>query len=79
MVATPCWSATSTAKGSPCTTGPAHVLAFTERAYEAGLGAESLNRLGFGLVFFDYDNDGLADIFVANGHISPKSTGNHPS
>jgi hypothetical protein len=47
-------------------------LAFTERAYEAGLGSESLNRLGFGLVFFDYDNDGLADVFVANGHIQPE-------
>lgn len=47
-------------------------FAFTERAYEAGLGAESLNRLGFGLVFFDYDNDGLTDAFVANGHIQPE-------
>jgi len=46
-------------------------LAFTERAYEAGLGPVSLNLLGFGLVFFDYDNDGLPDAFVANGHIQP--------
>jgi enediyne biosynthesis protein E4 len=47
-------------------------LAFTDRAYEAGLGPPSLNLLGFGLVFFDYDNDGLLDAFVANGHIQPE-------
>ena len=29
----------------------------------------SLNFVGFGTFFFDYDNDGLLDIFVANGHI----------
>src|SRR5207302_9876531 len=47
-------------------------LAFTERAYAAGLGPESLNRLGFGLLFFDYDNDTRLDAFVANGHIQPE-------
>jgi hypothetical protein len=47
-------------------------LAFTERAYAAGLGPESLNRLGFGLLFFDYDNDTRPDVFVANGHIQPE-------
>src|SRR5207248_2708066 len=26
---------------------------------------------GFGLFFFDYDNDGYKDAFVANGHIEP--------
>jgi hypothetical protein len=46
-------------------------LAFTERAYAAGMGPVSLNLLGFGLVFFDYDNDGRLDAFVANGHIQP--------
>jgi hypothetical protein len=46
-------------------------LAFTERAYEAGMGPASLNLLGFGLVFFDYDNDGRLDAFVADGHIQP--------
>ena len=25
--------------------------------------------LGFGCFFFDYDNDGWQDIFVADGHI----------
>jgi hypothetical protein len=47
-------------------------LAFTERAYEAGLGPESLNLLGFGLLFLDCDNDGRLDAFVANGHIQPE-------
>jgi hypothetical protein len=47
-------------------------LAFTDHAYEAGLGPPSLNLLGFGLFFFDYDNDGLLDAYVTNGHIQPE-------
>ena len=35
------------------------------------MGPVSLNLLGFGLIFFDYDNDGRLDAFVANGHIQP--------
>lgn len=46
-------------------------LLFTERAFAVGLGVESLNLLGFGLAFFDFDNDGLKDLYVANGHIQP--------
>src|SRR5206468_2459451 len=30
-----------------------------------------LHFLGFGLFFFDYDNDGYKDAFVGNGHIEP--------
>ena len=35
------------------------------------VGRASLLSLAFGLFFFDYDLDGLEDLFVANGHIEP--------
>ena len=42
--------------------------AFTEETYPLGLGAVSVPMSGFGTRFFDYDNDGRADLFVLNGH-----------
>jgi tetratricopeptide (TPR) repeat protein len=42
---------------------------FRDESLEAGIGASSLDRLGFGINFFDADNDGDQDLFVANGHI----------
>ena len=44
---------------------------FTDVSYKAQLGEESYLSLGFGTGFFDADNDGHLDIFVANGHIFP--------
>ena len=44
---------------------------FTDVSYRAKLGEESYLPLGFGTGFFDADNDGHLDIFVANGHIFP--------
>ena len=44
---------------------------FTDVSYKARLGEESYLLLGFGTGFFDADNDGHLDIFVANGHIFP--------
>jgi hypothetical protein len=41
---------------------------FTETTYEMGLGKVSLPMSGFGARFFDYNNDGLVDLFVLNGH-----------
>jgi hypothetical protein len=35
------------------------------------VGRASLLSLSFGLFFFDFDLDGLEDMFVANGHIEP--------
>jgi hypothetical protein len=44
---------------------------FSDVAFQVGLGEAHLRFLGFGLFFFDYDNDGNKDIFVGNGHIEP--------
>jgi hypothetical protein len=41
---------------------------FSETTYEMGLGKISVPMSGFGTRFFDYNNDGLVDLFVLNGH-----------
>ena len=45
---------------------------FTDVSYNAGVGAVSLPYVGWGTKFFDYDNDGWIDLFVANGHAYPQ-------
>ena len=42
---------------------------FVDRAPASTVGRASLLSLTFGVFFFDYDLDGLVDIFAANGHI----------
>ena len=42
---------------------------FVDEAPRSGVGRATLITLGFGCFFFDYDNDGWPDIFVADGHI----------
>jgi enediyne biosynthesis protein E4 len=44
---------------------------FLDMAPSSTVGRASLLSLSFGLFFFDYDLDGRADLFVANGHIEP--------
>lgn len=41
---------------------------FSETTYELALGKISFPMSGFGSRFFDYNNDGLVDLFVLNGH-----------
>ena len=45
---------------------------FIDEAPSSAVGRASLLSLSFGLFFFDYDLDGLDDLFVANGHIEPE-------
>jgi enediyne biosynthesis protein E4 len=42
---------------------------FVDEAPSSEVGRATLVTLGFGCFFFDYDNDGWPDIFVADGHI----------
>jgi len=43
---------------------------FIDEAPTSTIGQASLLTLTFGCFFFDYDLDGLPDIFAANGHVS---------
>jgi hypothetical protein len=43
---------------------------FTNEAGTSGIGKMSAQSLTFATFFFDYDLDGLLDIFAANGHVS---------
>jgi hypothetical protein len=44
---------------------------FEDHTYESGLGVNT-RYLGWGVGFFDFDNDGWLDIFMANGHVYPE-------
>jgi len=43
---------------------------FTDEAPKSGLSQMTNQALTFGAFFFDYDLDGLLDVFAANGHVS---------
>jgi enediyne biosynthesis protein E4 len=45
---------------------------FTDVSHAARVAAVSLPFVGWGTKFFDYDNDGWVDLFVANGHVYPQ-------
>lgn len=45
---------------------------FDEVSDQAGITLPTRRVLGFGGGFFDYDNDGWLDLFVANGHVYPE-------
>ncbi|MGO8817635.1 MAG: FG-GAP-like repeat-containing protein [Terriglobia bacterium] len=44
---------------------------FTLRTFDAKLGSD-LKKLRWGGGFFDFDNDGCPDLFIANGHVYPE-------
>ncbi len=45
---------------------------FAEVSDQAGITRPTHDVLSFGGGFFDYDNDGWLDIFIANGHVYPE-------
>ena len=47
-------------------------FAFVDATTISGLAAPSVEYLGWGTMFFDYDLDGDLDLFVANGHVYPQ-------
>ena len=49
-----------------------HIGGFWEVSYEAGIERPTHDVLSFGGGFFDYDNDGWLDLFIANGHVYPE-------
>lgn len=42
---------------------------FIDRTIPSGIAEVTHGYLGWGIKFFDFDNDGYQDIFVANGHL----------
>ncbi|MGH9748455.1 MAG: CRTAC1 family protein [Candidatus Polarisedimenticolia bacterium] len=52
---------------------------FVDDAALAGVGNPSLLTLAFGCFFFDFDLDGVLDIFVANGHVENDINAVQPS
>ena len=47
---------------------------FTDNTITSGIAEVTHGYLGWGIKFFDYDNDGYRDIFVANGHLMDNIT-----
>ncbi len=52
---------------------------FDETSERAGIAAPTRQVLSFGGGFFDYDNDGWLDLFIANGHVYPGVEKTDPS
>lgn len=48
---------------------------FSDVSFAAGVGEPTVPYLGWATFFFDYDNDGLPDLFCANGHVYPEVDG----
>ena len=46
--------------------------AFRDAGVSSGLGALTVRRSGWGIVFSDFDNDGAVDLFTANAHVNDR-------
>jgi len=46
---------------------------FWDVSTQVGVAGPTYNVLSFGGGFFDYDNDGWVDLFIANGHVYPEA------
>lgn len=44
---------------------------FTDASYKTNIASTAGPYLGWGVHFADLDNDGLVDVFIANGHVYP--------
>ncbi len=51
---------------------------FSDSTLASGLDAPSRPVTGFGTVAFDIENDGVLDLFVANGHVDDSPLAGHP-
>jgi hypothetical protein len=51
---------------------------FLDATARSGLGAPSRPVTGFGTAALDVDNDGVLDLFAANGHVDDRPWINHP-
>jgi hypothetical protein len=49
---------------------------FDDVTYQAGLGLNT-QYLGWGTMFFDFDNDGWPDLLLVNGHVYPEVDSQH--
>jgi enediyne biosynthesis protein E4 len=47
-------------------------LGFTDIVWESQIGQPAFPYVGWGTGFIDFDNDGLPDLLMANGHIYPE-------
>jgi enediyne biosynthesis protein E4 len=50
---------------------------FTDASNASGIARSTRPYVGWGDVFFDFDNDGWLDLFLVNGHVYPQIDGAH--
>jgi tetratricopeptide (TPR) repeat protein len=43
---------------------------WSDRSYQLGLGDSSMNQMGFGTEWVDFDNNGRVELIISNGHVN---------